>query len=764
MDIAELGYSIDARSVDRGTEALDRHTAATKRTETATERMERGFSRMSRQVLGFVGAFAGIASVGAIFRGVIANTIRQEQAFAQLEARIRSTGGASGYTARELASMAAELQKVTTFGDEAIMEMQGLLLTFTKVGRETFPRAQRAILDVATAMGTDLKSAALQVGKALNDPVAGISALSRSGIQFTRDQREMINTLTEAGQVAEAQGVILAELEKQFGGAARAARDTFGGSLRALRNTIGDLLEGDLDGNGLRGATKAVNDINDALNDPAVKEGFDTITSAVFQLTREVMGGIAVMATYINKLQEVRKLRGLADSGAWASADEGLLNARLAQIGGRLGDLQGSNTGFGAAWRRAATVDQGFQSFMREQGVQYSREREIEFLLEERTRVIRELSAQYREQALEEEIEADLALIQSIVDEFRRNAATASTDPTATGRSDAVRAARDAERERQQIAEAGLGAADQLNQTLRDQAGVLGGPGVRAANAYVDAMMGLLKVEGDLAAAGMLTADAVRGLSQAREDAGLIYQANLEAIEAERSQAQRIIEDLEFERELLSMTNAEREVAIALRYAAADATQAELDKIRELVIGNRELREAEAERAAGLDVVRRASMGLFDDIIEGGKSAKQIIIDFAKTVLLEFARIQAQKLIMDAMGSPGTSGGGSYGDAIGSALGLIFGGGRYLGGDVRRDRLYQVGERNVPEIANIGGRQFLIPGDRGRVDPMPAAAPAPAPVVNQKIYVSGNASPGTARQIELEAAKRQRIVAGRFGG
>lgn len=84
------------------------------------------------------------------------------------------------------------MQSVTTYGDETVIEAQALLLTFTKIGKETFPQALESTLNVATAMGTDLKSAALQVGKALNDPVLGMTALSRSGIQFTEDQKKKL--------------------------------------------------------------------------------------------------------------------------------------------------------------------------------------------------------------------------------------------------------------------------------------------------------------------------------------------------------------------------------------------------------------------------------------------------------------------------------------------------------------------------------------------------------------------------------------------
>ncbi|MHC5053637.1 MAG: phage tail tape measure protein [Planctomycetota bacterium] len=83
----------------------------------------------------------------------------------------------------------------------------------------------------------------IQVAKALNDPIANLSALSRAGIQFSESQKAVINELVKTNRLAKAQSVILKELESQYGGSAVAARDTLGGALAALRNEWDDLLK-----------------------------------------------------------------------------------------------------------------------------------------------------------------------------------------------------------------------------------------------------------------------------------------------------------------------------------------------------------------------------------------------------------------------------------------------------------------------------------------------------------------------------------------
>ena len=169
---------------------------------------------------------------------------KQQKAIAQVEAGIKSTGNAAGFTSKQLQKMASELQGKTLFGDEVILkDATAQLLTFTNIAGEQFERTQLAALNLATRLDGDLKSASIQLGKALNDPIANLSALSRSGIQFSNDQKEVIKSLAESGRLAEAQTIILDELEKQYGGAAEAAAKAGAGGLKQLQNQFGDLME-----------------------------------------------------------------------------------------------------------------------------------------------------------------------------------------------------------------------------------------------------------------------------------------------------------------------------------------------------------------------------------------------------------------------------------------------------------------------------------------------------------------------------------------
>jgi len=280
-------------------EANGRFLSSARKAELGLEGVESKFKSASinadslgRNIGRLAAAFAG----GAFFQAVVRNTIESENALAQLNATIKSTGGAAGLSSDELVGMAQGLQQVTTFGDDAIISMQSQLLTFTKIGKDAVPAATEAILDLATKMGGDLKGAAVQVGKALNDPVQGINALSRVGVSFTEDQKAVIEALVKTGDVAGAQKIILKELAVEFGGSARAARDTFGGAITSLQNSLGDLLEGS--GGNLNDAKTAVEELNKAISDPAVKEAFGTIVAGILNVTTAAANALPVLTNF----------------------------------------------------------------------------------------------------------------------------------------------------------------------------------------------------------------------------------------------------------------------------------------------------------------------------------------------------------------------------------------------------------------------------------------------------------------------------------
>lgn len=201
--------------------------------------------KASREGLLAVGAAAGVAFAGiaAFANDTIKSANESAAVQAQLNAVLTSTHGAAGLYIADLNDQAQALQRMTTYSDEAVGSAQALLLTFTNIKGPVFQSAIGTILDMSTALGQDLKSSAIQVGKALNDPVQGITALSRVGVSFTQEQKDMIQSLVETGQTVKAQQIILGELSREFGGSATAAASTFEGKQKQLANQIDDVKE-----------------------------------------------------------------------------------------------------------------------------------------------------------------------------------------------------------------------------------------------------------------------------------------------------------------------------------------------------------------------------------------------------------------------------------------------------------------------------------------------------------------------------------------
>jgi len=316
-DFVELVIGVDTRGLKKGERALDDTTRAGRKTERATDGAAAGMGRLGATSGGVaaagmrkfaiaataaVGALVAVVAAGAGLNKFVDATVEADAAQAQLAAAILSTGSAAGRTIGQLNAHAAALQSVTKFGDEATNAMQGILLTFTAIQGETFDKATVATMDLATAMGTDLKAAALQVGKALNDPVLGMTALSRSGIQFTEAQKDVVKAMVATNDIAGAQGIILGELEKQFGGSAAAARDTLGGALAALGNSFGDLFE--LSGPATETLRASIDRLIGSITDPRFVAAIQGIGAALFGMAEigiNALSGLAGVFSFVGE-------------------------------------------------------------------------------------------------------------------------------------------------------------------------------------------------------------------------------------------------------------------------------------------------------------------------------------------------------------------------------------------------------------------------------------------------------------------------------
>ena len=187
------------------------------------------------------------AATGAIMdfgKSTLDEAMQAQTGIAQMDAVLKSTAGAAGMSKDALLGVADSLQKTTAFSDDAVIGGENLMLTFTNVGKDVFPDATKTMLDMSQALGQDVGTSAMQLGKALNDPIQGVTALRRVGVQLTDSQEESVKKMVEMGDTAGAQKVILGELQREFGGSAEAFGKTFPGQMAIFQNSMDQVKEG----------------------------------------------------------------------------------------------------------------------------------------------------------------------------------------------------------------------------------------------------------------------------------------------------------------------------------------------------------------------------------------------------------------------------------------------------------------------------------------------------------------------------------------
>ncbi len=200
------------------------------------------------------GVFAPMLAAGSTvaIAGLLKSSVgeaREAQKVGAITSQIiKSTGGAAKVTSDQVGSLSEKLSLKSGVDDEVIQSGANMLLTFKQVrnevgkGNDIFDRATAAANDLSAAGFGDMAGQSKMLGKALNDPIKGMSALSRSGVTFTAQQQKKIKSLVAEGKQLEAQKIMLKEVESQVGGTA-AAQATAGDKAQVawgnLQETIG---------------------------------------------------------------------------------------------------------------------------------------------------------------------------------------------------------------------------------------------------------------------------------------------------------------------------------------------------------------------------------------------------------------------------------------------------------------------------------------------------------------------------------------------
>lgn len=231
---------------------------------------------------------------GAAFLGLAAAGTKAFLSFKEGEASTRKLNNVLGNMGKSgaapaLDKLASQLQRTTGVSDDTIRSGQTLLATFSEVANSAgesggaFERATKAAVDMAAAGFGSVESASVQLGKALQDPIKGVTALNRSGVTFTATQKEQIKNFVETGDVAAAQNLILKEVEKQVSGTAEAnatgaakMSQAFGEVEESIGHLISEATDGRLDS-----IPDLIFDIADSINEFAESDDWQSIVDSI---------------------------------------------------------------------------------------------------------------------------------------------------------------------------------------------------------------------------------------------------------------------------------------------------------------------------------------------------------------------------------------------------------------------------------------------------------------------------------------------------
>lgn len=700
-ETASLVIKVDSSGASRATADLNKLDRAAGNSEKAASKLGKAWG------IGLgAAAVAGVGLATAAFGKFVKNTIDLQNEQAMLAARIKSTGGVAGQTMASLGKMADEMRRTTAVTGDQISKAQDLLLTFTNIRGAIYDDAMPALLDMAVAMRQDTGSAAIQLGKALNDPILGVSSLGRAGVQFSKDQKAMIKSLVETGNVAGAQRIILRELETQFGGSAAAARDTLGGALTNLRETFDELLEGRGDGNGVRGARDAIEQLADTLGSSETKAAFDSIVSGIASTTSALAAAIPQIIAWSRQLEI-----GL-----------GLSRDAAGQQGGTIFDIgQGLARGASSAYEYSAGALTG-DAARRQQAVLNGR-------------------------SADEQVMAGIGFGNKFTKTYTNPGAMPSylSGPEyLTGNAPF----------------SAVGPKPFSAVGKKPGAGLVtaatggDGGGASAIRERVAATKELTEAQKAYNEQEEVYALIAEETDQYRRDGVASEYASAVAKEQGIAATDELIESMEFELSLIGMSNEARAKAIALRWADKDATEAQIAAIGELAVAT----ERAVEQQQFADQAQRSLTNAVTDYATGAKSAKEAFGDFADSLFERAVQFMADKAIQAMFDSFNGKEGGSkegskgfdWGNMFSSIMGAS-GGKREFGGPVMAGSMYEVGEKNKPELFRSGGKQYMIPGNNGAVVPMKGQGSP----TNITINVPNLVQYRTAAQIAQETAAAQ---------
>ena len=219
-------YSISA-VINANTANFEKGMKNAQKSVSSLSKSVEGVQKAISNAFKLVGIGASIGAVVKFGKESVQAITEANKTYSILDNTIKVTGAVSWTTLEEMDSLSKKMADSTNYSVTEIQEMQSVLLGFTNIQEGAFEDASNAVLDMATVMGMDLKSAVQTVGKALDDPITGLDSLRRQGFKFTDEQKKELAQLVKNGKQLEAQKIILDSLATSYGGASKVGQTAF---------------------------------------------------------------------------------------------------------------------------------------------------------------------------------------------------------------------------------------------------------------------------------------------------------------------------------------------------------------------------------------------------------------------------------------------------------------------------------------------------------------------------------------------------------
>ncbi|MBX9762882.1 MAG: phage tail length tape measure family protein [Pseudomonadaceae bacterium] len=329
-EVDKAKVALDANS--QQLKVLQREQAAAARTTAEhASRVEDARSAMStgaKQVLAFAAAYISLNAVVGVFQGglrLVAQGIRavamegsdKQQALAQLESALASTGRQAEFTTQQLLDMADGLEASSMLTAEQVQAAQTRLLSYTNVAATEFPRAMQIIIDQQQRLGISVEQSAEIVGRALQSPSEAIATLGRQGFKLEDGQKRLLKQLEATGKTAEAQAIIMDMLAEAYGGSAAAARmNTAAGLWKGLTDRVGDFTSRVANSGAFDFIQRKLVELSTYLDEMANDGRLDVLAKG---LSDAFIQGAEKVEAFAKKLLDIDFKKLTEDSGGWLS-------------------------------------------------------------------------------------------------------------------------------------------------------------------------------------------------------------------------------------------------------------------------------------------------------------------------------------------------------------------------------------------------------------------------------------------------------------